>query len=115
MYLLKKDTYASILFRKEHIPIQLITITLLVFTFWIWFGVPLYVVPYIEHFGKVFITGLMTAGMVTILLAPLQMTVAKRMKENLSWKQEIFRYSRNAFVSMYIIYVALFFSFHFIN
>lgn len=105
---MKKDTYASILFRKEHIPIQLITITLLVFTFWIWFGVPLYVVPYIENFGKVFITGLMTAGMVTILLAPLQMTVAKRMKERLSWKQEFFRYSRNAFISTYIIYVALF-------
>ena len=97
--------YFPTLFRFEHFPLILITVTVLFFTSLLWFWLPLYILPELSGFVVLLISGVVFGLPISLIFLPLNYAVAKKNLQNgESIKSLVSKYSAVTFLAGCLIY-----------
>jgi len=97
--------YFPTLFRFEHFPLVLITLTVLFFTTLFWFWLPLYLLPELSGVGVLLISGIVFGLPIALIFLPLNYTVAKKNAEDYgSIKVLVAKYFSATFLAGCLIY-----------
>lgn len=113
---MKSTLYFSTLFKKKHIPILIITAALLFFSLPLWFWLPFFTIRGPEIWSSLFLIGIVTATLVTLILLPLQFTVVSKQEYEKSVRRRIIsRFSLRFFLGFSTVYFILLVSYSLSN